>query len=180
MFADVFREFIVQFRQLFFFDLVYQAVEDGFLAGKIFCVVFLRERYGNVSLFARRRADELFFESRNEHAGSEGQFLSFGCAAFKLVVAYKTGIVQQHGIAVLCRSFYQYHAGVPLLQSLEFVLYVFLLDFLRSLFDLHALVVLHFDDREARDRDRDREALAFRDLAEFRSRRVDHFQIQFF
>ena len=152
-------------------------MENRFLARKILCVVLFRECNDNIFLFARCHTDQLFFKARNEHAGAERQLLSFRGAALELLLTYKAGVVQKYCVSFLRGSFHQDRARVSLLQRFDFIVDILVLDFLRNLFDFHALVVFHFYDWEARNCNGDGEAFPLRDLAEFRGRRVDDLKV---
>ena len=80
------------------------ALEDGFLAGQIFRVILLRECDLDFYVIILGSADKLFFKSRNECAGTDLQRISFCCAAFELLVAYESRVIDQNGISLLNRS----------------------------------------------------------------------------
>ena len=158
---------------------MYETVEHGFFSSKIFCMVIFREGHGDILFLARSRPYKLFLKSRNEHAWTQFKFLTFCCASFKLIVADKSRIIKENCIPFFCRSFYEDHAGVSLLERFYFLIYIFIFDFLYHLVYLYALVILNIYYRIAGYGYRCGEAFSFCYLAKLSARAVDNFKLQF-
>ena len=145
-FADIFHELVVDFRQLFGFDLVQFALEHRGFAFQFFRVVIFGEGHIDFKFFIGVFADDLILETGDKLAGAQHQRVVLALAALEGFAIQEAFKIKGNGITVFRRAAFDRHqTRVALLQLGDFGIHIFIGHRLNFFVGFQTFVLTHFD-----------------------------------
>ena len=124
-------------------------------------------------------SNQLIFKTRDELSGTQLQVEVLCLAAVEVNAVYGTVKVQNNGISLFRLAVgYGFHAGMSLLNSLQFFLDILIGYFVLDLLYFQTEVILCFNFREASNGCGDFNIFALLQLAQVQFRLIDNFQLQ--
>ena len=126
-------------------------LEDGFLAGKMLCLIVGGEGNFDVALFTLVHTYHLLFKAGDKGVGTDLEGVVFGGTAFKLLIAEEACKIDNGAVALLNGTINAYSASLSFKPVIDFLFDVFIRNSILNSFNFYTLVLTEFNGGAGND-----------------------------